>query len=80
MIRGDGSHTITIDGNGNTIDGGQPYRVFFVASGTVAINDVTIANAMAQGGDGGDGTTAPAAVVAVASAPGRRCSSMTARW
>ena len=54
--------------------------MFFVESGTVAVNDVTIAHAMAQGGDGGNGGTEPAAVVAVASAPGRRCSSMTALW
>ena len=54
MIRGDGTHTITINGNGHTIDGNDLHRVFFIESGKVAINDVTIANAKAQGGNGGD--------------------------
>ena len=57
MIRGpmpgDGSTAITINGNGHTIDANNAGRVFFVESGRVAINDVTIANARAEGGDGG---------------------------
>ncbi len=82
MIRGDDSHTITIEGNGNTIDADNAGRVFFVESGTVAINDLTIANAMAQGGKGGNVAPASVAAVAVAavSVPVRRCSSTTARW
>jgi len=53
MIRGDGINTITIEGNNHTIDADNAGRVFFVESGNVAINDVTIANALAQGGHGG---------------------------
>ena len=55
MIRGDDTHTITING-GVTIDANDAGRVFFVASGNVVITDITIANAVANGGDGGDGT------------------------
>lgn len=55
MIRGDGVHSITFNGGGFTIDAQEMGRVFFVESGKVAINDVTIANALAEGGNGGSG-------------------------
>lgn len=55
MIRGDGTHTITINGGDFTIDANNAGRGFFVESGNVTINDVTIANAVSQGGNGGDG-------------------------
>ena len=48
--------TIDIEGNGATIDGGHAHRGLFVYSGNVTINDLTIANATAQGGAGGAGT------------------------
>src|SRR6516162_6647902 len=35
MIRGDGVHTITIDGNGHTINANDAGRAFFVESGKV---------------------------------------------
>lgn len=60
MIRGDVT-PLTINGNGYTIDGGGATddgvggRVFFIESGEVAINNVSIANAVAEGGNGGDG-------------------------
>jgi large repetitive protein len=47
--------TLTINGNGATLDGGNWTRGLFVYSGTVAINDLTIANTVATGGDGGSG-------------------------
>lgn len=52
-VPGDGTTTITIDGGGFTIDAQDMGRVFFVESGVVTIIDVTIANAMAEGGNGG---------------------------
>ncbi len=47
--------TITVVGNGHTIDGASLYRPFFVESGTVALQNLTVANGMAQGGAGGAG-------------------------
>ena len=44
---------ITLNGNGNTLSGNNAYRGLFVYSGTVAINDLTIENAVASGGDAG---------------------------
>jgi hypothetical protein len=58
MIRGGDLHAITIDGNGETINANNAGRVFFVESGNVTINDITIANAFAQGGNGGVTTLA----------------------
>ena len=55
MIRGDAINAITISGNGHKIDASGLGRVFFVESGKVAINDLTIAHAIAQGGAGGQG-------------------------
>ncbi|HMN87413.1 MAG TPA: DUF1521 domain-containing protein, partial [Bauldia sp.] len=57
MIRGDGTHTVTIVGGGFTIDADGNGRVFFVESGTVEISNLTIANAVAQGGNGGTGAS-----------------------
>lgn len=45
----------TIDGAGITIDGAGNYQAFQVASGTVAINNVNVQNAISTGGDGGNG-------------------------
>jgi hypothetical protein len=53
MIRGDGVHTITINGLGHTIDANEAGRVFFVESGKVNIDNVTISHALAEGGAGG---------------------------
>jgi hypothetical protein len=48
-----GSSTITVNGNGNTINGGGLFRPFFVLNGTVNINNLTVSNAAAIGGSGG---------------------------
>lgn len=45
----------TINGAGITIDGVSNYQAFQVASGTVAINNVNVQNALSKGGDGGAG-------------------------
>lgn len=47
--------TVGINGNGHTIDGGNVQRGFFAYAGTVSISDLTIQNAVAEGGDGGNG-------------------------
>ncbi|MDP2697549.1 autotransporter domain-containing protein [Thalassospira sp.] len=47
---------ITLNGNGNTLSGNNAFRGLFVYSGTVAINDLTIENAVASGGDAGQAT------------------------
>jgi hypothetical protein len=44
---------LVIDGDGNTVDGGGVSRIFFAYSGTIQIQDVVLANGVAQGGDGG---------------------------
>ena len=58
MIRtdmpGGGGPGITIDGAGVTIDANSSGRVFFVESGRVLIQDVTIINAFARGGNAGN--------------------------
>ncbi|MEO8115475.1 MAG: hypothetical protein ABI655_13900, partial [Phenylobacterium sp.] len=41
---------------GITVDGADLYRVFWAASGNIAINDLTVANGLAQGGGGGGGS------------------------
>ena len=54
------THNLTIDGGslGNVIiDGQSLYRVFFVDTGTVQIENLLIRNARAKGGDGGSGST-----------------------
>lgn len=50
---------ITINGGNFTLSGDNTQSGLFVKSGTVAINDLTIANARAQGGNGGRGKGAP---------------------
>src|SRR5215471_6004840 len=47
---------VTLTGNGFTLDAANLGRAIFVASGTVAVNNLTIANALAQGGAGGSGS------------------------
>lgn len=53
------TQSVTINGNGNVIDGNDTYRGLFAYSGTIAINDLTIQHAAATGGagavDGGGG-------------------------
>src|SRR5262245_65061948 len=44
---------VTVTGNGNTIDANNAGRAFFVQAGTAAISNLTINNAVAQGGAGG---------------------------
>jgi len=50
-----GSDTLTIDGAGSTLDGGGAHRGLFVYSGNVTIENLTIQNAVASGGNGADG-------------------------
>ena len=45
--------SVAITGNGTTLDANNAGRAFFVQSGTVAISNLTINNAVAQGGAGG---------------------------
>src|ERR1700759_2300962 len=47
--------TLTIDGNGHTLDGAGTYRGLFVYSGQVTIRNLTIQNAVATGGAGAAG-------------------------
>ena len=44
---------VTVNGGGFTLDGGGVQRGFFVYAGTVAINNLTIQNTQALGGNGG---------------------------
>lgn len=66
---------VTIDGGNHTLSGDNQHRSVFVQSGNVAINDLTIANAKALVGKGGDGAVdvgldwAVAAAVAVQLGP-----------
>ena len=46
---------VTINGGNFTLSGNNLYRGLYVKSGTVAINDLKIVNANAQGGNGGKG-------------------------
>jgi len=46
---------LTIDGNGATIDGGQAVRNLLAYSGLITLQNITLANGLAQGGAGGDG-------------------------
>jgi uncharacterized protein with beta-barrel porin domain len=48
---------VTVNGGGFTLDGGGVQRGFFVYSGTVAINNLTIQNTQALGGNGGGGSS-----------------------
>ncbi|MBS0641960.1 MAG: autotransporter-associated beta strand repeat-containing protein, partial [Proteobacteria bacterium] len=47
--------TLTINGQGATIDGQHAHEGLFVYAGTVSVSDLTILNAAAIGGKGGDG-------------------------
>ncbi|HEX4132144.1 MAG TPA: hypothetical protein VHZ24_19090, partial [Pirellulales bacterium] len=47
------SGTITVAGNGFTLNGGGAYRPFFIEAGNVALQNLTITNAEAHGGNGG---------------------------
>src|SRR5262245_33309879 len=47
---------VEIVGSGVTINANHTGRVFFAQSGNVEISNLTIANALAAGGDGGAGT------------------------
>jgi hypothetical protein len=47
--------SLTIDGDGHTLDGGSAHRGLFAYDGTVTIEDLTIAHALAVGGAGGSG-------------------------
>ena len=47
--------SVTIVGNGNTLDGGGTQRGLFVYAGTVTVDNLTIANTKAVGGAGGAG-------------------------
>jgi autotransporter-associated beta strand protein len=49
------SSNVTINGNGHRLSGANSFQGFFAASGAVAINNLTIANAASQGGAGGAG-------------------------
>ncbi|WP_296341121.1 autotransporter domain-containing protein [Reyranella sp.] len=48
---------ITFNGGNFTLSGNNQHRGLFVQSGTVAINDLNITHAVAQGGKGGDGAS-----------------------
>jgi large repetitive protein len=47
--------SLTIDGAGFTLDGAGTHRGFFESAGNVTLENLTIANMLAQGGDGGIG-------------------------
>ena len=49
--------TLTIDGAGATIDGGNSYRGFLDFAGGLILENLTIQNAVATGGAGGQGAT-----------------------
>ncbi|MBC6480547.1 MAG: cadherin repeat domain-containing protein [Hormoscilla sp. GM7CHS1pb] len=46
---------LTIEGNNNTISGGDKYRLFFVRSGEVDFDNLNFSNGRARGGDGAGG-------------------------
>ncbi len=66
---------LVISGGGFTIDGQNTHRIFFANSGEIAINNVTLANGLAKGGEGG--TAVRRAVADLA--PAVRSSSTTPR-
>ena len=45
-----GDKSVTINGNGHTINGNALYRPFFSSANTTVINDLTITNCLAKGG------------------------------
>jgi len=46
--------TLIIDGGGHTIDGGNQTRIFFANTGDITIENVTLADGLAEGGPGAD--------------------------
>jgi Hint domain len=54
VVLGAGS-TLTIDGGGNTLDGAGTYRGLFAYQGNLDVQNLTIADAHAVGGAGGEG-------------------------
>jgi hypothetical protein len=52
----DAGSSLAINGNGDTLSGGNRYNGFFVYAGNVSISDLTITNAIAIGGAGGTAT------------------------
>jgi hypothetical protein len=64
--------TLTIQGNGDTIDGGGSQRGLFVYSGKVTVENLTLANMTATGGNGFGNAGGGAGL-------GGRCSSPTTR-
>ncbi len=51
------TNNVAVAGGGHTLDANNAGRAFFVQAGTVTLSDITIDNARAQGGNGGDGVT-----------------------
>lgn len=51
-------NNVVIDGTGATISGNGADRIFFVASGNVALKNFTLQDGLAQGGNGGNADTA----------------------
>jgi autotransporter-associated beta strand protein len=49
------SASLTIDGQGHTLNGAGAYRGFFAYAGSLTINNLAIDNALARGGNGADG-------------------------
>ena len=67
--------SVTVTGNGNTLDANSAGRAFFVQAGTASIANLTINNAVAQGGAGGTASNVVTAAAAAAGwAPARRYS------
>jgi uncharacterized protein with beta-barrel porin domain len=54
IVKGPGNQ-LSIEGNGHRLDGNSAYRPFFVHSGTVLIEDLTIEHTLAKGGNGSGG-------------------------
>ena len=48
-------NSLTINGGNFTISGSSQHRIFFVRSGTVNFNNLTLTNGRALGGNGGNG-------------------------
>jgi hypothetical protein len=53
-----GTGSVTINGSGDTINGGGTHSGFFVNSGNVTLQNVTLTNTVAKGGAGGAGSYA----------------------
>ena len=55
LINLSSGESLVIVGNSDTLNGGGAYRGLFVLGGSVLVENLTIANAVAQGGAGGSG-------------------------